>query len=51
MAGLKKDFGDGKISFNRNKLTWEGMLKSSPLGDEYKIKLFYEMGNHLRYLF
>jgi len=44
MAGLKKDFGDGKISFNRNKLTWEGMLKSSPLGDEYKIKLVYENG-------
>lgn len=45
LAGLKKDFsfGESKI-INGKTLQWVGILKSSPIGDEYKVKLTYELG-------
>lgn len=30
----------------RSYLTWEETLQSSPLGDEYKVKLSYRVGGH-----
>ena len=42
LAGLKKDFGFGESKIISGKtLQWIGILKSSPIGDEYKIKLTY----------
>lgn len=47
LAGLKRDFpfGESKI-INGKKLQWIGTLKSSPIGDEYKVKLIYETGKY-----
>ena len=40
---LKNYFPDSQIMLNKNKgFTWLGELKSSPLGDTYKIKIVYE---------
>ncbi|MDN3709003.1 hypothetical protein QW060_18165 [Myroides ceti] len=46
LGGLKRDFafGESKI-INGKTLQWLGTLKSSPIGDEYKVKLIYEVGN------
>ncbi|WP_286433610.1 hypothetical protein [Myroides odoratimimus] len=45
LAGLKKDFEFGECKIIGGKvLQWVGILKSSPIGDEYKVKLTYEFG-------
>lgn len=45
LVGLKKDFGFGESKIIGGKtLQWVGILKSSPIGDEYKVKLTYELG-------
>lgn len=47
LAGLKKDFGFGESKIISGKtLQWIGILKSSPIGDEYKVKLTYEFGKN-----
>lgn len=47
LAGLKRDFsfGESKI-VNSKTLQWIGTLKSSPIGDDYKVKLIYELGKN-----
>lgn len=45
LAVLKRDFPHGKSQIiNHNTIQWKGILKSSPIGDEYKVKLTYELG-------
>ncbi|TDQ78332.1 hypothetical protein [Sphingobacterium yanglingense] len=47
LSGLKKDFGFGESKIIGGKtLQWVGILKSSPIGDEYKVKLTYELGEN-----
>lgn len=47
LAVLKKDFPHGASQIiNHNTIQWVGMLKSSPIGDEYKVKLTYELGKN-----
>lgn len=47
LAGLKKDFSFGQSKIiNSKTLQWIGTLKSSPIGDDYKVKLTYELGKN-----
>lgn len=43
---LKKYYSESILIPNKNKgFTWEGELKSSPMGDSYTIKIVYEIGS------
>ena len=47
LAGLKRDFSFGESKIVNSKiLQWIGTLKSSPIGDDYKVKLIYELGKN-----
>lgn len=47
LGGLKKDFGFGESKIiDGKRLQWLGFLKSSPLGNVYKVKLTYELGKN-----
>lgn len=47
LAGVKRDFSSGECKIiDRKTLQWIGILKSSPIGDEYKVKLTYELGKN-----
>ncbi|WP_378106315.1 hypothetical protein [Chryseobacterium sp. sg2396] len=41
-AALKRDYNYGDIKIIGDRLIWEGKLKSSPIGDEYLIKISYK---------
>lgn len=41
-AALKRDYSFGSMKITGDQLTWEGILKSSPIGDEYLIKVLYK---------
>lgn len=46
-AALKRDYGFGEIKINTpNHIVWKGKLKSSPLGDEYLVKVSYTNCKH-----
>ncbi|MCP1298735.1 hypothetical protein NK356_06125 [Chryseobacterium sp. S0630] len=46
LASLKKEYSFGKTTMLcRNKIKWEGYLKSSPLGDEYLVRLIYKLND------
>lgn len=43
---LKQYYPESKLILNKNKgFTWEGVLKSSPLGDKYTVKVIYEVSS------
>lgn len=43
---LKQYYPESKLILNKNKgFTWEGVLKSSPLGDKYTVKIIYEVSS------
>lgn len=45
IVALKRDYSFGVTKMiTYNHLVWEGKLKSSPLGDEYLIKVSYKKG-------
>lgn len=42
---LKRDYGFGEIQrVGINQIIWKGKLKSSPIGDEYLVKVSYKKG-------
>lgn len=43
---LKRDYGFGEIQRTGiNQIIWKGKLKSSPIGDEYLVKVSYKKGS------
>jgi hypothetical protein len=43
---LRRDYSQGNSKFSGiDEITWQGYLKSSPIGESYKIKVVYKKGD------